>query len=84
MATSSTLHALIHQVFDGLLSGILRLHLVQRRVNHLAVDTLELSVSAEIDLNIVVFTQKLANQLKEAEESLVVGVLFHVNIFSHD
>ena len=52
---------LIHQVFDGLLSSILRLHLVQRRVNHLAVDALEFSVSAEVNLNVVVLTQELAD-----------------------
>ncbi len=52
---------LVHQVFDGLLSSILRLHLIQRRVNHLAVDALELTMSAKINFNVVMLTQELAD-----------------------
>lgn len=84
LATTSAMSTLIHQVFDGLLSSILRLHLVQRRVNHLAVDALEFSVSAKVNLNVVVLTQELANKLEEAEQSLVISCLFHVYVFGHN
>lgn len=50
----------------------------------MAVYTLEFTMRTKIDFNIVVFTQQLANQLKEAEEGLMVGVLFHVDIFCHN
>lgn len=61
LATTSAMSTLIHQVFDGLLSSILWLHLVQRRVNHLSVDALEFSVSAKVNLNVVVLTQELSD-----------------------
>jgi len=75
---------LVHQVFDSLLSSILRLHLVQGRVNHLAVDALEFSVSPKVNLNVVVFAQQLTDELEEAEKSLVIGSLLHVHVFSHN
>ena len=83
MTATCALGALVHQVFDGLLSSALWLHLVHRRVNHLAVDSLELAVGAKVDFNVVMLVEQLANQLEEAEQGLVVDGLLHVYVLRH-
>lgn len=46
--------AVINQIFDGLLVVAANFHLIQRRINHLSVDSLEFTVVAEIDLHVLV------------------------------
>jgi len=62
-----SLGSVVNNVFNGLLALALRLHLAERRVHHLAVDSLELSVLKEIDLDVGVFGEELSNKLEEVQ-----------------
>jgi hypothetical protein len=76
------LSALVHEGLDGLFVAA-GLHFVQGRVNDLAVDSLELAVSAEVDLNIRVLGEELTQELEECKERLVEGGLLHVGRLGH-
>lgn len=74
---------LVHEGLDGLLVATGNLHLVQGRVDHLSVDTLELAVSTDVDLNVLVLGEELTDELEDAEEGLVEGALLHVGALGH-
>jgi hypothetical protein len=83
--TPFTLEAstLVHEGLDGLLIATGDLVLVQRRINHLSVDALELTVGTKVDLNVLVLGEKFTDKLEDAEEGLVESTLLHVGALGH-
>jgi hypothetical protein len=73
----------VDEVLDSLLVLSLDLHSNHRRVDHLSVDALELSVVAEVDFDVLMLGKKLTDQLEDAEEGLMEGALLHLGLLGH-
>ena len=75
--------AKLHKILDSLLACAGGFVLVQRSINHLARDALEFAVGTEIDLNVCMLVQKLADQLEDAKQCLMKSAFLHLGAFRH-
>lgn len=73
----------VHHAFNCLFLG-LGLALVEGSVHDMSVDALELAELKQVDFDVSVLTEELADDLEDVQHGLMVHALLHIGVFGHD